>query len=239
MLRSQGKKLDFDDEALANTWLKFYQSYLEKILDDDWYKKVRAEPLVFSRFTKEEQTAMNAIYELQSLTVAGRISDTSIDVFHKIQAPRKRIVSQKEGISNLINELEDLIRTGLSEEVLFAAATQRDKGYIAWIFHRQEISEMFSEAERHGILSSAVRHAHPDFLVNIGEQFANKSFVKQQKHVLSQCWNCRHYDDGKCAGFPTRIPEEIVSNRFLHTEEYSGDRGIRYDPIDADLHFAN
>ncbi|MGA7076757.1 MAG: hypothetical protein WBZ42_09495 [Halobacteriota archaeon] len=229
----EGGKLNFDDNALVNTLLTFYQSYLEKILDDDWYKKVRAEPHVFSSFTKDEQTAMNAIYELLSLTVAGRISDTSIEVFHKILAPRDRIISQKEGVSNLIDELENLIRSGLSEEVLVAVATRRDKWYIAWIFHQREIEEIFSEAERQGILSSAGRRAHPDFLVNIGEQFAHKSFIKNQKRVLSQCWNCKHYDNGTCAAFPGGITEEILSNRFLHTKEYSGDRGIRYDPIDT------
>jgi hypothetical protein len=227
------RKLNFEDDALANTWLEHYQSYLKEILDDDWYKRARADPNVFLRFAKDEQTAINAIYELLSLTVAGRIYDASIEVFHKIAAPRKRIISQRDGVSNLIDELENYIRTGLREEVLLSVATRRDKWYIAWIFHRREIEEIFSEAERQGILSSAERHAHPDFLVNIGEQFAQTSFNKKQKRVLSQCWNCKHYDNGTCAAFPGGIPEDMLSNHFLHTKEYSGDRGIRYDPIDT------
>jgi hypothetical protein len=215
-----------------------YHSYLETIMDDAWYKSLRAKPYVFSRFSDGEQKAVNAIYELQSLTINERIYDASIEVFRKIPKHKDRIIAQKDGISNVIDELEELIRTGLNEDLLFKVSTQRDKWYVAWIFHRQEINDMFANAEKSGILSAAERHAHPDFLTNIGEQFANKSFGKKQKLVLSQCWNCKHYKNDKCAAFPTGIPKEILANRFLHQKEHPGDHGVRYDPIDNEsIHF--
>jgi hypothetical protein len=238
----KARKLNFDDASIAKTWLSLYQSYLDKILDDDWYKQLRAESLVFSSFTKEEKTAMNAIYELLSLTVGGRIYEATMEVFDKIERPRNRIIKQGEGVSNIVNELQNFIRSGLNEEVLLAVATHRDKWHIAMIFHRREIEEMLSKAVQQGIISLpgwAGPQVDRDFLGNIGEQFVNKQLVTKQKQVLSQCWNCRRYDSGTCAAFPKGIPEDILCNRFLHTKEYSGDRGIRYDPLDkTSINFA-
>jgi hypothetical protein len=37
-----------------------------------------------------------------------------------------------------------------------------------------------------------------------------------------------------CEAFPKKIPYDIISGHFIHTEPYPGDHGIMYDPIDPD-----
>ena len=50
-----------------------------------------------------------------------------------------------------------------------------------------------------------------------------------------QCIGCKHYTMmSTCEAFPDKIPYEIISGHFIHTEPYPGDHGIMYDPIDAD-----
>lgn len=50
-----------------------------------------------------------------------------------------------------------------------------------------------------------------------------------------QCPVCVHYrGELKCAAFPEGIPELILTGRHDHTEPYSGDNGIRFEPVDAD-----
>jgi hypothetical protein len=46
-----------------------------------------------------------------------------------------------------------------------------------------------------------------------------------------QCASCKHYRDKlQCDAFPKRIPAEILSGEFDHSEPYPGDNGIRYEP---------
>ncbi len=50
-----------------------------------------------------------------------------------------------------------------------------------------------------------------------------------------QCIGCKHYTMmSTCEAFPNKIPYEIISGHFIHTEPYPGDHGIMYDPIDPD-----
>lgn len=50
-----------------------------------------------------------------------------------------------------------------------------------------------------------------------------------------QCIGCKHYTMmSTCEAFPDKIPYEIISGHFIHTEPYPGDHGIMYDPIDLD-----
>ena len=50
-----------------------------------------------------------------------------------------------------------------------------------------------------------------------------------------QCIGCMHYTMmATCEAFPNKIPYEIISGHFIHTEPYPGDHGIMYDPIDPD-----
>jgi len=34
-----------------------------------------------------------------------------------------------------------------------------------------------------------------------------------------------------CDAFPDRIPDEIMTGLFDHTEPYEGDKGVRFEPI--------
>lgn len=46
-----------------------------------------------------------------------------------------------------------------------------------------------------------------------------------------QCAGCINYKKSlKCAAFPDRIPEDILTVRFDHSEPYKGDHGIRFEP---------
>ena len=50
--------------------------------------------------------------------------------------------------------------------------------------------------------------------------------------IVPQCHSCKHYFAGSftCAAFfPVNIPEEIITNEFDHTEEYSGDEGVLFE----------
>jgi hypothetical protein len=49
-----------------------------------------------------------------------------------------------------------------------------------------------------------------------------------------QCWTCKHFDKkskATCKAFPEGIPSEILFNAFDHTKPYSGDHGIRFEPL--------
>jgi hypothetical protein len=55
--------------------------------------------------------------------------------------------------------------------------------------------------------------------------------------VGQQCPNCKHLSEGEnlsCDAFPAGIPQEILTGEFDHTNEYPGDNGIRFEPIDED-----
>ena len=54
------------------------------------------------------------------------------------------------------------------------------------------------------------------------------------------CIGCRHYDRTapgpgiRCTAFPDGVPEAIFESRTDHREPYEGDRGIVFDPINAE-----
>ena len=50
------------------------------------------------------------------------------------------------------------------------------------------------------------------------------------------CMVCAHRKKGSlsCAAYPDRIPVEILQNAVDHRKPYTGDRGIRWEPVDKD-----
>ena len=54
----------------------------------------------------------------------------------------------------------------------------------------------------------------------------------------NQCITCKNYlGFFRCAAFPESIPSEIFTGAYDHREEYEGDQGYRYDPIDSELDY--
>ena len=48
-----------------------------------------------------------------------------------------------------------------------------------------------------------------------------------------QCLFCQHYEKALfCDAFPDGIPEAILTGEHDHTDQYPGDNGIRFEPID-------
>lgn len=52
------------------------------------------------------------------------------------------------------------------------------------------------------------------------------------------CMNCIHFDfadktKNSCAAFPAGIPTVILTNDRDHRKPVNGDRGIRFEPVDA------
>ena len=58
--------------------------------------------------------------------------------------------------------------------------------------------------------------------------------------ITKQCINCKHYLGAlDCAAFPVRIPSDILTGQFDHTEPYPNaenpkDNGIRFEPVEDD-----
>lgn len=53
--------------------------------------------------------------------------------------------------------------------------------------------------------------------------------------MAPQCFNCAHYEDGRCPAF-SRIPDEIWSNLDDHRTAYRGDGGLRWSPVHGATH---
>ena len=52
--------------------------------------------------------------------------------------------------------------------------------------------------------------------------------------ISLQCYECKHYIDGvTCMAFE-KIPEEIYTGEFDHTEPYPGDQGYRYEKLELE-----
>lgn len=50
-----------------------------------------------------------------------------------------------------------------------------------------------------------------------------------------QCPTCKHYNGTfTCDAYPDRIPDEILTGEYDHTEPFEGDNGIQYEPIEVD-----
>ena len=54
--------------------------------------------------------------------------------------------------------------------------------------------------------------------------------------ISTQCLDCKHYTGlCTCEAFPEGIPEEIFNGTVTHNEQYPGDMGFMYEPIDGDM----
>ena len=52
--------------------------------------------------------------------------------------------------------------------------------------------------------------------------------------AAAQCAMCRHWKAGNlCSAFRDEIPDDIWWGRHDHRKPYKGDRGIRFEPVDA------
>jgi hypothetical protein len=51
--------------------------------------------------------------------------------------------------------------------------------------------------------------------------------------ILSQCSNCKNLNRGTvtCKAFPSRIPDEILTNEHNHKKPYPGDNGVRFEKL--------
>ena len=54
-----------------------------------------------------------------------------------------------------------------------------------------------------------------------------------------QCDRCKHWrptllGTGTCAAFPGGIPFDVWTNQIDHTEPIEGDRGVQFEPREAD-----
>lgn len=59
--------------------------------------------------------------------------------------------------------------------------------------------------------------------------------------IVAQCADCKHRTPGQvnsleelaCDAFPDGIPQAILELEHDHTQPYTGDHGIRYEPRDG------
>ena len=61
----------------------------------------------------------------------------------------------------------------------------------------------------------------------------NKFVSEKGEMVMAQCSVCRHHrGNATCTAFPARIPKSILTNDHDHRKPYTGDNGIRFEPVD-------
>lgn len=66
-------------------------------------------------------------------------------------------------------------------------------------------------------------------------EFLGCAWIREAQGIeFPQCVFCKHWhNDSTCDAFIDQIPDDILFNRFKHTEPYKGDHGITYAPKDT------
>lgn len=57
-----------------------------------------------------------------------------------------------------------------------------------------------------------------------------------KQNSFATCYDCQYFrgaKEGRCDAFPDRIPNEIWSGEVRHDKPFPGDRGIRFQAVDA------
>jgi len=62
---------------------------------------------------------------------------------------------------------------------------------------------------------------------------SDKFIWRDNEATISQCIACKHWvRGGVCQAFPQGVPDAILTNEHDHREQYPGDNGIRFEPLE-------
>jgi hypothetical protein len=144
------EKLNLDDAETANWLFDVYRLNLKVVLSNEWHQTARAEPYIFSQLPSSEQAAFEELYGLQLA-----VQEMS-DKFLKRPDPRNQISAQEEDLERVLRLMETTIKDKLNEELMVEMSTELDNWYVAWIFHREKVTQgLPQDATSEQIIESA------------------------------------------------------------------------------------
>ena len=125
-----------DDAKHVDAMLDFLGQLYGRALEDDWYKRARAEPHVFAQLSENELRVIDGIHLLLSKEYA----TSKAFVFRallrqEVEKPKDRFELEKAKVERIIGALQRLIKGGLNrDEFLRLAASQEDRDDIGLMF---------------------------------------------------------------------------------------------------------
>jgi hypothetical protein len=124
------------DANHVDAMLDFLSQLYELALEDDWYKRARAEPHVFAQLSENELRAIDGIH----LILSKEYATSKANVFRallrqEVEKPKDRFELEKAKVERIIGALQRLIKGGLNrDEFLKLAVSQEDMDDIGLMF---------------------------------------------------------------------------------------------------------
>lgn len=137
------------DAKHVDAMLDFLGQLYERALEDDWYKRARADPYVFAQLSENELRVIDGIHLLLSKEYAtSKANVFRALVRQEVERPEDRFELENATVERIIGALQKFIKGGLiKDEFLKLAASEEDKSNIDLMFGGAIPAEKPSAAE--------------------------------------------------------------------------------------------